>query len=939
MMTDLLFNTVRVILGVVCASMLVACGGSTAVETSSGSSESAILVQSSLASSVQSESSSSLLAESSTPIVISSVASESESSQVMSSLSSQVQSSISSVTPVVVSSRAESSSSVALIPKNMDQCDTTAQCKALWPAADDCSNSQSNTSICLCDGVRCDSIVVVSSESSSGSSVASVSDPEALKLMGLDGYGTPADIAVVLPDQLALDDLKKIEQRYVSAVLGRFAPSSGDYDNAKNEYNKLNIKVSGNSISGNSPSADAAAIWLLNLARQAYHNNDDAAWTMASNTLWLIAANGFPDIWYSSRDFYKAFSVIGLKMNSAGRKAVYAALNAEKIFPHKLMLASDSDWMNPPKDYFNVANTDTVYLASHAYLGFALFHTHNDVERLAYVKNFVRWYDRVLMTTPGTFDFVKPDGTVFHHWTHTTQYIYTWNVIGVYFDIFKDVSFKMKRQSYEQYRDAAYAQGLIAMKQTFSNANATRFPLVLNVRISDGTYKKIAQLSSSYTDDDIDDLTGTYYNQNIKDELEGIDPDLSMEGFYQFYYAALGVFRKDNYMVNMKGFNKSFWGTEIYADSRNANNYGRYQAYGILDVIYSGGAEESGYTLDGYDWNRPSGSTTIVLPWKDLIANSSRQDERIDSNFTAALRFDAVENGFRGIEGKTGMFAFDFRQRNNSPTHDTSFTFKKSYYVFDDVIVALGSGINNNDAVNATVTTLHQAHLGKAKFDLNIEGDKTSALPFSKTFNGGSTWYINEYGTGFFIPDAKGLIVKRLNHESPDPLGGNKSGNISVATIEHGKKPSGGGYEYVMMPEASEAQLKALKNNGLPYEVKQKNDDAHIIHHSASDTYGYALFKASNDVSHGVVGAVSRPVMIMAREKDTLKMTVVNPDLGVEYRQYEVSAVMPVSVTLKGNYELLSEGAGVSVEFKGMNTVLTFNTQHAAPVDFELRKL
>ncbi len=90
------------------------------------------------------------------------------------------------------------------------------------------------------------------------------------------------------------------------------------------------------------------------------------------------------------------------------------------------------------------------------------------------------------------------------------------------------------------------------------------------------------------------------------------------EGFFVFNYGSAGIYRYQQYMITLKGYNTDVWGAEIY---QKDNRYGRYQSYGAVLIMGNGHPVSERKWLqkeEGWDWNRMPGTTTIHLPFELL---------------------------------------------------------------------------------------------------------------------------------------------------------------------------------------------------------------------------------------------------------------------------------------------------------------------------------
>ena len=150
-------------------------------------------------------------------------------------------------------------------------------------------------------------------------------------------------------------------------------------------------------------------------------------------------------------------------------------------------------------------------------------------------------------------------------------------------------------------------------------------------------------------------------------------------------------------MLSLKGYNSDVWSSEIYTAD---NRFGRYQSHASAQVIGIEGSLKSGYTQEGWDWNRYPGVTSIHLPFEILDSPiKGTLMERNDSRFP----------GVSSLEGMNGCLAFTYveKERQNFCAGATA---TASVFCFDNRIVHIGTGITNNSTY-PTETTLYQLKL------------------------------------------------------------------------------------------------------------------------------------------------------------------------------------------------------------------------------------
>ena len=132
-------------------------------------------------------------------------------------------------------------------------------------------------------------------------------------------------------------------------------------------------------------------------------------------------------------------------------------------------------------------------------------------------------------------------------------------------------------------------------------------------------------------------FTNIYYlnsigSVNIMEEIYakatamGIPAESSPKGCWTKNYAALAVFRRFNWAVSVKGFNKFVWDFE---SSGGQNVFGIYQSHGALLVANSEDSLKTHDIDNGWDWTRHPGTTTIKMNLDQLISENRRFEKQI----------------------------------------------------------------------------------------------------------------------------------------------------------------------------------------------------------------------------------------------------------------------------------------------------------------------
>ena len=124
---------------------------------------------------------------------------------------------------------------------------------------------------------------------------------------------------------------------------------------------------------------------------------------------------------------------------------------------------------------------------------------------------------------------------------------------------------------------------------------------------------------------------------------------------------------------------------------------------------------------DGWDWNRVPGATTIHLPYPEL--ESPLPGTLMERN---PERF----SGASSLEGRNGVLAFQFIERDRK-NFTPGATAHKSVFCFDNRMVFLGSGIDNDNQAYPTETTLFQLRMDSPGEQLEVDGEIYDAFPLN----------------------------------------------------------------------------------------------------------------------------------------------------------------------------------------------------------------
>lgn len=808
-----------------------------------------------------------------------------------------------------------------------------------------------------------------------GSSFQRVQDAQNVDITGYNSsslwysmYGNTPDIATDSPTATELSDLATLRTRWLAANKGSSAPSASSVTSAQSSFNAMNIVQDANGIRGqvvNDPTAIDGAGWPVTLAKD-YVWGTSTGPTSGNDAVLLaqhfmdqgFAANSnlVPGIWYNYLNIPTALILMAPAYDSATKAQLWDWF-------HWNFYTLGQFWTTNYVEH----NSDDINCGINSMLGAILFLTPNDTEAVRQLKGLQRWLERWLVVSQGCNGCIKPDGVSFHHNSHYNGYMYAYKpLISALYEL-RGTGYQIDQPSYESLRTAVFAMLRMSADDTgtntgyFANALCGRHPFSTGVSVSMWDMRPLGELGGAFYGQSADPVVARYYNRrfgtsgsNSYSLFVPYGVENAPDGFYQYNYSPLGIYRRSNWVASMRAPEHYFWSSEIFGPQNAGSNiYGRYQSYGALEILYYGGIANSGEQLSGWDWNQFPGTTTITLPDSKLAALFTyySADEYIYSqnSFSGALAFH---------DGQSGLYAANFQESNDDANSNTTFMWRKSWFAFGSEIVCLGSDISNNDTTDSTVTTLFQGHLATQATAITLDGNALTAFPYSSTASGANShWLLDAYGTGYITQTGADINISRATQNSQDQSGNGTltTGDFAKVWFNHGMAPNGASYEYAVFPGTNATAMASAASqhsnpSTKPYQIIERDSTAHVVKWNATGQIGYAVFATTAlpaaTQSAGLLSAVQRPCMVMTQPgSNDAWMSVVDPDLNFTNSQSgyglppDASVARTLDITVNGPWSLdpQTTGAGTSiVASTATSTTVRVTTQHGFAVHVHL---
>jgi chondroitin AC lyase len=317
-------------------------------------------------------------------------------------------------------------------------------------------------------------------------------------------------------------------------------------------------------------------------------------------------------------------------------------------------------------------------------------------------------------------------------------------------------------------------------------------------------------------------------------------------------------------------FAKFFWQTEHFVfqrprfyttvrmfSTRNRNMEEPYNGPGKLTHHRADGTnylmlkgDEYHNIWSVYDWQKISGTTIVQKP--QLPGPDDIQKEGL-TDFVGAV-----------TNGLYGAVVFDFR----SP-HDP-LEAKKAWFFFDEEYVCLGTGIQSR-ANLPVATTLNQSLL---RSEVRVQQQGTSQLlPKGSRKLEGVKW-VHHDKVGYIFPEPATVQLsnqaqtgrwsditdqKNINNELV-------SEEVFNLWFDHGRRPAGASYQYIVVPDVTEQALDASSRNNRSIEVLSNTAGVQAVRQGTLGLVQAAFYQAGTlEVAPGVSLRLDSPGMAMLK--------------------------------------------------------------------------
>lgn len=284
-------------------------------------------------------------------------------------------------------------------------------------------------------------------------------------------------------------------------------------------------------------------------------------------------------------------------------------------------------------------------------------------------------------------------------------------------------------------------------------------------------------------------------------------------------------------------FAKFFWQTEHFVLQR-PNFYTTVRMFSTrnrnMEKPYNGPGITTHHRADGtnylllkgdeyqdiwpvYDWQKISGTTILQKP--ELHGPDDIQLDGL-TEFVGAV-----------TDGLYGAVAFDFI----SP-HD-GIKAKKSWFFFDDEYICLGAGINADQDLQVA-TTINQVLMNGGVL-VSQDGENPVILPRGEHILNDVKW-LQQDKIGYIFPTpARVHVTNQTEQGRWSDITDQKNVSDEIVSkdvfklwFDHGKRPNGAVYQYIVVPDISQEELATSSKNNRNIEIIENSTSTQgVFHH------------------------------------------------------------------------------------------------------------
>lgn len=380
-------------------------------------------------------------------------------------------------------------------------------------------------------------------------------------------------------------------------------------------------------------------------------------------------------------------------------------------------------------------------------------------------------------------------------------------------------------------------------------------------------------------------------------------------GFKHFWRADYSVSKRQDYTFTIR---MSSDDVSLQEHGNGENERGYWMGFGNTFLYQTGKEYEDIFPV--WRWDFMSG---VTAPRASLVRKNAWGNNYQNSSFVGAV-----------TDGQYGVTVMDFVHTESTTGVNDTFA-KKSWFSFEDEIVALGAGITSTRSEYIS-TTINETLLNGP---VTVDG---VVYPEGSTDLSGSKW-VHHDNVGYVFPTS---WYGKLENETQtgnwaDLNTSNDDEEVSKKTfflrIGHSWQPVNRAYQYIIVPGVTTTETQTYSDNS-PVTVLENTNNIQAVRHSALNITGIVFHTAGTlEIYPGLTVTVDKPSAVLLDESDANPIVTLSTpgssDIVNVTLTSSTSGIVTQSMTTPSSEA--DEGNSISAIFDfSSETILTFS-----PVD------
>ncbi|MGW4736107.1 polysaccharide lyase family 8 super-sandwich domain-containing protein [Streptomyces shenzhenensis] len=334
--------------------------------------------------------------------------------------------------------------------------------------------------------------------------------------------------------------------------------------------------------------------------------------------------------------------------------------------------------------------------------------------------------------------------------------------------------------------------------------------------------------------------------KKLADNIRGKTRENGVTGHKYFWRSEFSSHLRDRYGIFTRLNSPRMVGVEYRSTLRpEVGNEIDWNAQGATSIHVTN--REYDDLVPAFDWFHYPG---VTAPYVKVMSQSGKRNA---GSFTGGVS-----------DGRYGAAVFTLDR--------SSTTGRKSYFYFDDEMVALGAGISSTSE-HAVHTTVNQ---GAARSNASVGGK--AVRPGTDSVATRASWAYNDE-IGYVFPEGGPLKVSNKEQTGSwldrDPV----KRNAFTLFFDHGTTPDGADYAYIVLPGATPSKVRSYAAKPAVKILRNDEQVQAVRHPRLRLTIATFHAAGSLDLGSGRALRVDQPaIVILDEDGRSAVVSVANPD-------------------------------------------------------------